>query len=111
LGGPASALTPPINCRAARTTIEREVCQSPELVALDREIAALYDRGLAAFPPADRHRLAQSQLAFLHKREGCQWAMHHSAHPGPALSECTRTSMDERVRLLRHIVDRGGYGH
>jgi uncharacterized protein YecT (DUF1311 family) len=107
---PLQAATPPINCRAARSVTDRALCEAPDQVAMDREIAALYDRGLAQFDPENRHRLAQSQLAFLKQRSGCAWASHHSAHPGPAVSECIRGVMDERVRVLRSVVDRGGYG-
>jgi uncharacterized protein YecT (DUF1311 family) len=107
---PLRAATPPINCHAARSVTDRALCGAPEQVAMDREIAALYDRGLAQFDPESRHRLAQSQVAFLKQRAGCAWAAHHSAHPGPAVSECIRGVMEERVRALRSVVDRGSYG-
>ena len=105
----SQAATPPINCQKAHSVTDRSLCEAPEQVAMDREIAALYDRGLAQFDPDNRHRLAQSQLAFLKQRSGCSWASHHSAHPGPAVSECIRGVMEERVRILRSVVDRGGY--
>jgi uncharacterized protein len=104
----AQAATPPINCKKASTTIEKTICESPEFVAMDREIAALYDRGLAAFSIDDRHRLAAGQLAFIKQRGGCAWASHHSAHPGPAINECIRDKMETRLRSLRTSVDRGG---
>ncbi len=107
---PAQATTPPIDCRAAKSVVDRTICQSAEFVAMDREIAALYDRGLADFEPADRHRLAQAQLAFLRRRSGCAWAAHHSAHPGVAVEECIRSAMEDRLNGLRRVVERGGYG-
>ncbi len=107
---PVHAATPPINCHKARSVTDRALCEAPDQVAMDREIAALYDRGLASFDPESRHRLAQSQLAFLKRRSGCAWASHHSAHPGPAVSECVRGAMEDRVQGLRSVVDRGGYG-
>ncbi len=107
---PLHAATPPIDCHKARSVTDRALCEAPDQVAMDREIAALYDRGLASFDPESRHRLAQSQVAFLKQRNGCAWASHHSAHPGPAVSECIRGVMEERVRGLRSVVDRGGYG-
>jgi uncharacterized protein YecT (DUF1311 family) len=107
---PLQAATPPIDCHKARSVTDRALCQAPDQVAMDREIAALYDRGLSQFDPESRHRLAQSQVAFLKHRSGCAWASHHSAHPGPAVSECIKGVMDERVRVLRIVVDRGGYG-
>ena len=104
----AQAATPPINCKKASTEIEKTICESPEFVAIDREIAALYDRGLATFSPDDRHKLAASQLAFLKQRSGCAWASHHSAHPGPAINECIRDKMETRLRSLHNAVDHGG---
>ncbi len=104
----AHAATPPINCKKASTTIEKTICESAEFVAMDREIAALYDRGLAEFSGDGRHRMAQGQLAFIKQRAGCAWASHHSAHPGPAINECIRDKMETRLRSLRSSVDRAG---
>ncbi len=104
----AVAATPPINCKKARTPVEQTICASPEFIAMDRELAALYDRGLAEFSPDERHQLAQSQSAFLKQRDGCAWAAHHSAHPGTAVNECIRDKMEIRLRALRGAVDRGG---
>jgi len=104
----ASAATPPIDCKRAKTPVEQTICASPEFVAMDRELAALYDRGLAEFTGDQRHQLAQGQIAFLKQRGGCAWAAHHSAHPGTAVSECVRDKMETRLRELRRGVDRGG---
>ena len=105
----AGAAAPPIACRKAQTSVEREICGSTELLAMDREIAALYDRGMAQVSGEDRHRLALSQQGFLHRRGGCDWAAHHSAHPGVAIEECVRGTMEGRVRTLREIADRGRF--
>jgi uncharacterized protein YecT (DUF1311 family) len=102
----ASAATPPINCKKASTVIEKTICETPEFVAMDREIAALYDRGLTALPGDQHHQLAQGQLAFLKQRSGCAWASHHSAHPGPAINECIRDKMESRLRSLHNLTDR-----
>jgi uncharacterized protein len=102
------AATPPIDCKKAKAPVEQTICASPEFIAMDRELAALYDRGLAEFSGDERHRLAQSQIAFVKKRSGCAWAAHHSAHPGTAVNECIRDKMEIRLRELRGAVDRGG---
>jgi uncharacterized protein len=105
----AVAATPSIHCRGAKSPVERTICASPESLALDQEVTALYNRGLAKFVASDKHRLALSQVAYIHHRGGCAWASHHSSHPGPAVTECVRGAMEERLRALRGIVDHGGY--
>lgn len=108
-GGWARAAAPPIDCRHAHGAVDQEICGSGEVLAMDREVSALYDRGMASFSADDRHRLAESQLGFLKKRRGCEWAAHHSAHPGVAIEECVRGAMEGRVHSLRAAVDRGGF--
>ena len=105
----AHAAAPPIQCRKAQSTVDREICGSAELLAMDREIAALYDRGMAQVSVEERHRLVLGQQAFLRRRGGCDWASHHSAHPGVAVEECVRGAMEGRVRSLRNIADRGRF--
>lgn len=107
--GIALAAAPPIDCHKAQGAVDQEICGSSEFRAMDHEVTALYDRGMASFAPNDRHRLAESQLGFLKHRRGCAWAAHHSAHPGVAVEECVRNAMEGRVHALRAAVDRGGY--
>jgi hypothetical protein len=107
--GPIAAATAPVRCHAGGGTVVAMICGSPEYLAIDREIAALTDRGMAQFSRPDRARLAQSELRYFHQRQGCAWASHHSAHPGAAMDECLRASMEGRVRALRAMVDRGRF--
>ncbi len=105
---PAAAAAPAVvNCRAAHGMTEQTICASPEYVAMDREVTALVDLAAARFAPVDRQRLAASQASYLRQRAGCDWASHHSAHPGAAVDECVRSVMDRRVQILRNAVDRG----
>jgi uncharacterized protein YecT (DUF1311 family) len=106
--GVRAQAAPAIACARNRTAVERDICAAPELLAMDREITALYDRALAQTPRDEHHRLAQGQLAYLKSRGGCGWAAHNSAHPGTAVEECVRGAMDGRVHALRHLVDRTG---
>ena len=107
--GPADASTSALKCRAVRGTIDKTICGSPEYLAMDREIAALVDLADLRFSPDDRHRLADGQTRYLERRASCQWAAHHSAHPGAAVDECLHASMDGRAKALRAAVDRGGF--
>jgi len=99
--------TSPLNCKKAKSPVERTICDSPEFVAMDREIAALYDRGLASLQGAERRRLVDTQVGFIKSRSGCTWASHHSAHPGTAVGECIRDKMETRLRSLRNRVESG----
>ena len=101
--------TPPVDCRRDKHVVGKTICASPELAAIDKEIAALNDRGMAQFASGDQRRLGQSQVAFFKRRSGCAWASHHSAHPGTAVAECIGAAMEERLHTLRAVVDRGGY--
>lgn len=102
------AASPPIACgkvEAGGTAVERAICASPEFKAMDREIAALYDRALSVADGEARHRVVAGQQSFLKRRGECGWAAHHSAHPGVAVEECVRAAMDGRVAALREAAD------
>ncbi len=104
----ARAASSSVTCRPARGAINQMICGSPEYLALDREISALVDLGAVrlAMAPEERRRLFETQAAYLKRRAGCDWASHHSAHPGAAVDECVRGAMETRVRALRETVDR-----
>ena len=100
---PGSALgqdTPAINCRESATEVENTICNSPELKAMDREIAALYDEARADADPSERETILNDQRAFLDQREACV-AKLNSAHPGVATYECIRNTMESRAKALR----------
>ncbi len=104
----AKAAPSSLKCRPARGTVDQLICASSEYMAMDREISALVDLGAVrlALAPEERRRLFEGQAAYLRRRAGCDWASHHSAHPGAAVDECVRASMEARVRALREAVDR-----
>lgn len=104
----AAPATPPLACRPPHSAVDRAICESSELLAMDREIAALYDRGRALTDPATRARMVRRRGLFLLARENCGWAAHDSAHPGTAVDECIRAAMDARLAALRRFVDAGG---
>ena len=75
---------------------------------MDREIAALTDRAKLELTDGEQSQLAASTARFVRQRSGCEWAAHNSAHPGTAIDECVRASLEERVRRLRGVVTRSG---
>ena len=110
LATPACAVpqTRTFDCRKPHSSVARTICTSPEYVAMDREIAALTDRAHAELTPGEQSQLVASTARFVRQRSGCEWAAHNSAHPGTAIDECVRASLEERVRRLRNVVARTG---
>ena len=96
------------DCRTPHSSVARTICGSPEYVAMDREIAALTDRARAELTSGEQSQLVASTARFVRQRSGCEWAAHNSAHPGTAIDECVRASLEERVRRLRGVVSRSG---
>jgi uncharacterized protein YecT (DUF1311 family) len=92
--------TPAINCKEATTEIDKTICASSELKAMDREIAALYDEARSDADPSEREAILNDQRAFLDQREACV-AKLNSAHPGVATYECIRNTMARRAKVLQ----------
>ena len=67
--GPAAS--PSFNCRLARTRGEVAVCRDAGLAALDRQMAAQYQRAMAAADPRRRQWLQATRDSFLRYRDRC----------------------------------------
>ena len=90
-----AATGPSFDCGRARTDIERTICASRELAALDREEARLYRIVLAGPPPQRREAVAR-QRQFLRDRDECP----ESAAP---LDECLRDTYQGDIGELRRV--------
>ena len=62
---------PSFDCRRARTSSERAVCDSASLAALDRTMAAQYRDAAANGGPEERRLLVQTRNRFLGYRDRC----------------------------------------
>ena len=67
----SNSARPSFNCRRARTSGERAVCDSPSLGSLDRDMAAQYRSAVANGGPDERRLLAQTRDRFLTYRDRC----------------------------------------
>lgn len=67
-----TAARPSFDCRRARTSGERAVCDSPSLAALDRSMAAQYRGAAANGGPDERRLLALTRDRFLTYRDRCK---------------------------------------
>lgn len=66
LAGPAD---PSFDCKAARTKPEKAICADPALAALDRRIAAAYQKAMSALDIPGRTALRMDQRAFMEARD------------------------------------------
>lgn len=68
---PEASARPSFDCARARTRGEIAVCQSPQLAALDREMAGFYDRAYRDSGGEVRAQLQRSRSNFLAYRDRC----------------------------------------
>src|SRR5215470_18011886 len=88
------ALSQSIECAKARSTIERAICASPDLLAQDRLLAEAYAEALARDPlRVDAIRLAQRQR--LHERTATG-----AAAPAKDLQNCVARAYRSRLSAL-----------
>ncbi len=66
---PARAAPPSFDCKAARLAVEKAICRSAGLSALDVEIAAAYGRAMQALSGPMREVLKQAQRGFIAARD------------------------------------------
>lgn len=59
------------SCQSARTGSETAVCSSPSLALLDRQMAAFYNRSIAAADESQAQVLRETRSRFLGYRERC----------------------------------------
>jgi uncharacterized protein YecT (DUF1311 family) len=68
---PAASARPSFNCANARTRGEIAVCNDSDLAALDRQMAAQFNRAMANAGPGERAMLTRTRTRFLNFRDRC----------------------------------------
>ena len=71
LGAVPAAASPSFDCTNAWREVERDICEDPELAALDRTMASHYFRALKVADAARATLLQQSGAAFIRNRNRC----------------------------------------
>ena len=66
-----AASRPSFNCRYARSRVEKMICGSTSLAALDRQMSSLYYSSVAAADPGTKSAIRRSRDAFLGTRDRC----------------------------------------
>ena len=89
---PTASANPSFDCSYARTSSERAVCNSPQLAALDRQMAAEYQRALSNADARQRQLLQTTRNRFLRFREGCR------------SSDCIADTYRGRMREIADIM-------
>lgn len=72
LAAPTTAANPSFDCRQAQSRSEIAVCNDARLAALDRQMAAQFNRAVANADPRQRRLLETTRDRFLRFREGCR---------------------------------------
>lgn len=88
---PAPALA--FDCGKAKTVVEKAICATPELKALDDDLAAAYADVKAELPPSEQKMLVRSQRRWITRRETCG-----EAEEGVAA--CVMRQIKDRLTLL-----------
>ena len=89
----AASSRPSFNCARARTRGEIAVCRSPNLAALDREMASFYTRSYRGADPETRRLLERTRGRFLGYRDRC------------TSDACIADAYRGRITEIRDIVD------
>ena len=89
---PVASAGPSFDCTNAWRDVERDICDDPELAALDRTMASQYFRALKAADAARATLLEQSAAAFIGTRNRC---------PDP---DCGAQAYDKRIAQLADMM-------
>nr|WP_314444940.1 hypothetical protein [uncultured Sphingomonas sp.] len=90
---PSANVRPSFNCARARTRGEIAVCNSPELAALDRQMANFYQTAYRGAEPDTRALLERTRTRFLGFRDRCR------------NDACVADAYRGRISEIRDIVD------
>ena len=91
---PVASVGPSFDCTHAWRDVERDICDDPELAALDRTMASQYFRALKAADAARATLLEQSAAAFIRTRNRCPDA------------DCVAQAYDKRIAEIADIMGR-----
>lgn len=90
---PSAGVRPSFNCARARTRGEIAVCNSPELAALDRQMAGFYGTSYRGADAEARALLERTRSRFLTFRDRCR------------SDSCVADAYRGRITEIRDIVD------
>jgi uncharacterized protein YecT (DUF1311 family) len=89
-----------IDCRKARSVVEREICGNTKFRALDRDIAATYDKDLKAIPASEVSVLRDDQIKWLVRRDACIDKIHGEPPVMMDVIFCLRKRLEQRLTVL-----------
>lgn len=111
--GAVEARPPSFDCAKASTGVERVICGSPRLSAMDVELASLYfairDNAAPAFA-ALREQTVQTQTEWLFSRDACGqlarlWSPPLEALNADLVVDCLEKEYSDRLAQLREAAD------
>ena len=89
------AAEPSFSCNSALSPATRLVCSSPQLAALDRQLASLWGDTIARASSSERARLLQNDARFMARRDAC------SSEP------CVRAAYATQIGEIRSVAASG----
>ena len=89
---PVASAGPSFDCTNAWRDVEHDICDDPDLAALDRTMASHYFRALKVADTARASLLQQSAAAFIRTRNRC---------PDP---DCVAQAYDKRIAEIADIM-------
>ena len=95
---------PSFDCRRAATVVERQICRTPYLGDLDRDIAQLYARALDALSPGDADALRTDQRLWLKVRDECNDYIYGNADMPSNVEGCLADRMYTEKSHLQKVL-------
>jgi uncharacterized protein YecT (DUF1311 family) len=70
---PVQPVSAPSWCPRASTQVERLICRTERLAALDAQLTDAYHDAMSRMPPAQQQNLKRDQNYWIQQRDSCQW--------------------------------------
>ena len=98
---------PSFDCHRATTVVERQICRTPYLGDLDRDIAQLFQQALGVLSPADADALRTDQRLWLKARDECRYQVPGNPDVTTDVEGCLADRMyTEKTRLQNVLTSR-----
>jgi uncharacterized protein len=99
-----AAAAPSFDCHRAATAVERQICRTPYLGDLDRDIAQLFQQALGVLSPADADALRADQRLWLKVRDECRYQVPGNPDVTTDVEGCLADRMYTEKTHLQNVL-------